>query len=176
MKNKYFLFASMVAILIIVPNVSFAYNSYGRESQTPMGLIIFLSLIFGILGLCLLIKIWGMTNDIKTIKKKILDEELADLKPIEGEMQYRWLRRNMLAGKVDYVKLRLVDNFAKDVERNFNAQKDIDKKEKITQSIRPLVEKLQKQFDKIGEPIPPYIAKMETYNDYFNMFEAEDFK
>ena len=67
-------------------------------------------------------------------------------------------------------------NFAKVVERTFNDQKGIDKKEKMTQSIRPLVEKLQKQFDKIGEPIPQYISKMETYNDYFNMFSAEDFK
>lgn len=175
MKNKYFLFASMVAILIIVPNVSFAYNSYGRESQTPMGLIIFLSLIFGILGLCLLIKIWGMTNDIKTIKKKILDEELADLKPIEGEMQYRWLRRNMLAGKVDYVKLRLVDNFAKDVESTFKKITGTND-EKMNQSIKPHVDKLQKQFDKIGENIPNYISKMTTFNDYFNMFESEDFK
>jgi len=175
MKKKLSIFAIVATILSLAPNASFAYSPYGREPETP-GIIIFLWVVFGVLSVVMFFKIWGMTNDIKTIKKKILDEELADLKAIAGDQQYQWLRKNMLAGKIDYVKLRLVDNFAKVVERTFNDQKGIDKKEKMTQSIRPLVEKLQKQFDKIGEPIPQYISKMETYNDYFNMFSAEDFK
>lgn len=175
MNRKRLLFLLVAVILSLAPNAVFAYSSYGREPETP-GIIIFLWVVFGVLSVVMFFKIWGMTNDIKTIKKKILDEELADLKAIAGDQQYQWLRKNMLAGKIDYVKLRLVDNFAKVVERTFNDQKGIDKTEKMTQSIRPLVEKLQKQFDKIGEPIPQYISKMETYNDYFNMFSAEDFK
>ena len=175
MKGKISISAIAATILALAPNASFAYSSYGRGSETS-GIIIFLWVVFGILGLVLFFKIWGMTNDIKTIKKKILDEELADLKVIDGEDQFRWLRKNMLAGKVDYVKLRLVDNFAKDVERKYYDQKGVDKSEKLAQSIRPFVEKLQKQFAIIGEEIPAYINKMETFNDYFNMFSAEDFK
>ncbi len=175
MRRNTLLLTSTTTILALAPNASFAYSSYGRGSETS-GIIIFLWVVFGILGLVLFFKIWGMTNDIRSIKKKILDTELVDYKAINGEEQLTWLRRNMLAGKIDYVKLRLVDNFAQDVERTFNAQKGIDKNVKLSQSIRPFVEKLQKQFAKIGEEIPAFINKMETYNDYFNMFSNEDFK
>ena len=41
-------------------------------------------------------------------------------------------------------------------------------------SIAPCVEKLKQQFEKIGEPLPPYIAKMTTYGDFVNLFRKDD--
>lgn len=44
-------------------------------------LLVFISLIFGILQIILFFKIWGMTNDIRDIKNKYLSENYNESKP-----------------------------------------------------------------------------------------------
>ena len=44
----------------------------------------------------------------------------------------------------------------------------------LKESIRPYVENLQKQYDKIGEKLPVYIQRMECFGDYYKFFVKED--
>ncbi len=142
-----------------------------------MDALIVVYVIFGIISLVFFFKVWGMTNDIRKIKNKLLNDELTDLYTIDSQSQFDYLRKNLLAGNVDYVKQRLVNNFNNEVVKSFkNFPKGSEKTENLKQSIRPIVEKLAKQLDKIGEQLPGYIKRMETYNDFFNVFTIEDFK
>lgn len=141
-----------------------------------MEVLIVVYVIFGILALILFFKVWGMTSDIRRIKNRLFLDDLDEGK-IERQDQIDSLRSNLLAGDIAYVRQRLINNFYDGVVRSFKAfPKDSDRNANLSQSIRPLVDKLQKQFDKIGEELPNYIKKMETYNDYFNTFTFKDFE
>ncbi len=141
-----------------------------------MEILIVVYVIFGILALILFFKVWGMTTDISKIKNRLFHDEVDEGK-LERQDQIETLRSNLLAGDIAYVKQRLLNNFYEEVRINFKAfPKDSDRNANLSQSIRPLVDKLQKQFDKIGEELPNFIKKMETYNDYYNIFTIKYFK
>lgn len=141
-----------------------------------MEILIVVYVIFGILALILFFKVWGMTTDISKIKNRLFHDEVDEGK-LERQDQIETLRSNLLAGDIAYVKQRLLNNFYEEVRINFKAfPKDSDRNANLSQSIRPLVDKLQKQFDKIGEELPNFIKKMETYNDYYNIFTIKDFE
>lgn len=77
-------------------------------------------------------------------------------------------------GNMDCAKRLLLRKFMRDVTDSYSNLPG-NSTEKKQKSIRPYVENLQKQFEKIGEELPAYIKRMETYDDYNNFFVAEDF-
>ncbi len=167
---------------------SFAYYGYYSSPSfelpgwlTFMGIIM---IVWGILQIILFFKIWGMTNDVQALKKTLSCETTFETK---GQMA-RYIRKNLVLGNMDNVKRILLQNFIDNVEQGYvklnpyGYVKDENGNEKWTslkeqnqkESIRPYVENLQKQFEKIGEELPIYIQRMECYGDYYKMFVKED--
>jgi len=168
--------------------VSSSYAYYGRSSSfelpgwlTFMGLVM---IIWGILEIILFFKIWGMTNDIKEMKKDHFNEIFFESK---GEMA-NYLRKNLVIGNMEKVKRVLLKNFMDNVERGYRelpayvSVKDDNGKEKyinieernLNESITPYVDNLILQYGKIGEEVPVYIKRMKTFRDYYKLFVKEE--
>ena len=77
MKKKLFLSS---AILLLTSSVAFAQyeNSYSASSGITGWLTFYLiiMILFGILQIILFFKIWGMTDDIRKLRKKFVDAEI----------------------------------------------------------------------------------------------------
>ena len=157
----------ILAVLVSVCLSSYAYysdysySSYGTSS--PFSEIIqIIMFIGGILEIILFFKIWGMTNNIKKLKKEYFSESISKI----DQEQFYYLRKNLMLGKTEKVKEALILNFLENIAQNYTNK---------NASIRPYVDNLQKQFDKIGEELPVYISQMNTFGDYYDMFTKEDF-
>ena len=168
----------------------FAYYgdySYSSPKFELPGWLTFMGIImiaWGILEIILFFKIWGMTDDIKALKKDHFSETVFETKDVMA----RYLRKNLVLGNMENVKRTLLKNFIDNVEngygelKSYGYIKDENGNEKwsslvehnLKVSIRPYVENLQKQYDKIGEDLPVYIKRMETFGDYFRLFVEED--
>ena len=125
--------------------------------------IAIISLVAAILQIILFFKVWGMTNDIRELKKDHFSETNL-------ETYYQkaiFARQNLILGKKESVKTLLLKNFIYNLEQNYTGEKD---------SIRPYVESLKKQLSKIGEELPEYISNLETFEDYHKLFTKDDFK
>ena len=146
--------------------------------------IAIVSLVAAILQIMLFFKVWGMTNDIRELKKDHFCESVFDTK---AEMA-RYLRNNLVLGSSENVKKTLLKNFINNVEHFYaemptagyvKDEKGNDKwvrleEKNLDESITPFVENLIYQYDKIGEEVPIYIVRMKTYRDYFKLFVKED--
>ena len=157
----------ILAVLVSVCLSSYAYysdysySSYGTSS--PFSEIIqIIMFIGGILEIILFFKIWGMTNNIKKLKMDHFSESV----PRNDYEKIAYLRRNLMLGKTDTVKQALILNFLENIAQNYTNN---------NASIRPYVENLQKQFDKIGEELPVYISRINTFGDYYQLFTKDDF-
>ena len=183
MKRLFVLTVSMAAA-----SSSFAYyDDYSSSSSGFPGWLTFVGIImiaWGILEIILFFKIWGMTNDVKALKKDHFYEKI-----FETEADMAWfLRKNLVLGNMENVKRILLRNFIDNVEHGYGELKaygyikdenGIDqwtnfKEQNLKESIRPYVENLQKQFDKIGEELPVYIQRMQCFGDYYKLFVKED--
>jgi hypothetical protein len=125
--------------------------------------IAIVSLIAGILQIILFFKIWGMTNDIRELKKDHFCE--TDIETYYQKATFA--RKNLVLGRKEQVKSMLLKNFIHNIEQNYINNE---------QSLRPYVDNLKAQFEKIGEKLPEYIDKMETFDDYYQLFSKDDFK
>ena len=176
--------------IVLLPAISnFAYygdysSSSSREMPEWVSFAGYLMIAWGILEIILFFKIWGMTNDIRAIKKEVFHEG--------GQESYyltaKYLRNNLVLGNIDHVKKVLLSNFIDEINTSYGNlpsrgyEKDENGKNTLVSyeernlkiPIVPYVENLRKQFEKIGEPLPPYINKMATYGDFFNLFTKED--
>ena len=103
-----------------------------------------------------------MTNNVKKLKM----DHFSELLPKNEYEMRAYLRENLMLGKIEKVKQALIMNFIDNVTTNYKNN---------SQSIRPYVENLQKQFDKIGEELPVYISRMNTFGDYYQLFTKKDF-
>lgn len=178
------LFSLSVAVFAV--SNCFAY--YGDYSSSPSfelpWWVIFMGILmiaWGVLEIILFFKIWGMTNDIRALKnahfKQTTNEDPAS--QLINDM-----RKNLLLGDIDKVKKALLVKFANDVKHSYwslpvqghvkdenGIERMVSYKERnLQKSIASYVENLRKQFEKIGEPLPPYINNMATYGDFFNLF------
>jgi len=141
-------------------------------------------IIWGVLEIILFFKIWGMTNDIEALKKDHFNETVFETKA--GMAKY--LRNNLVLGNMKDVKKTLLKNFIDNVEQGYGAlpaggmvtdENGNDKWENfkernLDESIKPYVDNLTLQYNKIGEEVPIYITRMKTFRDYFNLFVKED--
>lgn len=121
-----------------------------------------ISLIAGILQIVLFFKVWGMTNDIRELKK----DHFSDLEANTDFQKAIYVRRNLIVGEKDKAKYLLLKEFLSNISRGYDEN----------ESIRPYVETLRKQLSKIGEELPEYISKLETLGDYRRLFTKDDFK
>lgn len=163
----------------------FAAGRYG-EPELP-GWLTFIGIVmivWGVLEIVLFFKVWGMTNDVNALKKDHFNETVFESK----EQMARYLRRNLVLGNTENVKRTLLKNFIDNVEHGYGElqTEGYEKDEKgddhwvsfrernLMKSVRPYVENLQNQYEKIGEPLPVYIQRMETFNDYYKLFVEDD--
>ena len=181
-------FVLSLSLLTIVSD-SFAY--YGNYSSSPnfelpgwVTFAGFLMIAWGILEIILFFKIWGMTNDVKAIKK----EYLHDMSDESYYLMAKNLRKNLILGNIENVKKVLLTNFMDEIMGSYanlpsqGYEKDENGKDRLVSYkernqkalIAPYVENLRKQFEKIGESLPPYINNMATYGDFLNIFTKED--
>ena len=180
--KRFFMF---VAMLATAASCFAYYGDYSSSSNsgwlTFLGIVL---LIWGVLQIILFFKVWGMTNDIKALKKDHFNEGTFET----NTSLARYLRKNLVLGNMDNVNRILLQDFIDNVESAYGElraygyvtddegnEKYVSLKEQnLKESIRPYVENLQKQFDKIGEELPVYIQRMETFGDYYSLFTKED--
>ena len=80
-------------------------------------------------------------------------------------------------GNKDNVKKALLLNFYNDVEAHFNPygyRYHSTNNSVMEKDIRPYVEKLIKNFAKVGEEVPEHIKEMKTYRDFSELFKPEE--
>ena len=161
--KKFFVFVMLVATASnsYAYYSEYSYSSYGSSSIWSE-IIHIIMFIGGILEIILFFKIWGMTNNIKKLKEDYFSESISKI----NQEQFYYLRKNLLLGKTEKVKQALILNFMENVAQNYTNN---------NASIRPYVDNLKKQFEKIGEVLPVYIDKMNTFGDYYKLFSKEDF-
>lgn len=123
-----------------------------------------------VLSIILFFKVWRMTNDVREIKKHFTI--ISSRTNIHIDDFTEELRKNAILGNIDIAKKILLKNFYEDVQ---NKAESLNRSEYKEKSIRPYVDNLRRQFGKIGEDIPDYIAKMETFADFFNLYVEKDF-
>ncbi len=146
--------------------------------------IAIVSLIAGVLQIILFFKVWGMTNDIKALKKDHFNETVFETKAGMA----RFLRNNLVLGNMENVKKTLLKNFIDNVEHGYGElptggyvkdEKGNDQwvrfeEKNLDESITPYVNNLILQYGKIGEEVPVYIIRMKTFRDYYKLFVKED--
>lgn len=162
------------------------YASGSGSSDDGIGTVITLAaIVFGILNIILFFKIWGMTDDIRALKKDYFCETQFE----SNAEKARFLRKNLILGNRENVKRILLQNFINNVAHAYGElktggyvkdEKGIDvwtefKERNLKESIAPYVKNLMMQYAKIGEEVPVYITRMETFGDYINLFVKEDF-
>ena len=165
------------------------YSDYGYSSSkfempgwfTFMGIVM---IIWGILEIILFFKIWGMTDNIKALKKDHFNETVFETKAGMA----RYLRTNLVLGNIENVKKTLLKNFIDNVERGYGElqtggyikdEKGNDvwvrfEEKNLDEPITPYVDNLILQYGKIGEEVPVYILRMKTFRDYYKLFVKED--
>ncbi len=165
------------------------YGDYGYSSSkfempgwfTFMGIVM---IIWGILEIFLFFKIWGMTDNIKALKKDHFNETVFETKAGMA----RYLRTNLVLGNMENVKKTLLKNFIDNVERGYGElqtdgyikdEKGNDvwvsfEEKNLDEPITPYVDNLILQYGKIGEEVPVYILRMKTFRDYYKLFVKED--
>ena len=146
--------------------------------------IAIVSLVAGVLQIILFFKVWGMTNDVKALKK----DHFCETQFVSYAQTASYLRRNLVLGNMNNVKRILLQNFIDNVEQAYGElkrgdyekdesgrEKWVDYQEKnLNESIVPYVKNLMSQYVKIGEEVPIYITRMETFADYYKLFVKED--
>lgn len=184
MKRQLFL----VAAVITTANCFAYYDDYSSSPSTELpGWVTFagfLMIAWGILEIILFFKIWGMTNDIRALKKDYFHEKTDE----SYYLMAKNLRKNLVLGNIEHVKKTLLTNFMDEIIKSYSKlplqgyERDENGKDRLVSyeeknlrtPIAPYVENLRKQFEKIGEPLPPYINNMATYGDFLNIFTKED--
>lgn len=136
--------------------------------------IVFITFIGAILDIILFFKLWGMTNDIRELKKDHFDNHMPEDVP-----QLRaYLREHYFLGDKDKVKRALILDFLDNLNIKCNSSRssyleadnptlDID--------ITKYVEKLKIQFAKVNLEVPSEILNLKTFRDYYELFKNEDF-
>ena len=181
---------SVITFCLMATLSSFAYydsySSYSHSSSsspwdTIMAIIVFVG---GVLEIILFFKLWGMTNNIKALKKDHFNETVFETKAGMA----RFLRNNLVLGNMENVKKTLLKNFIDNVEHGYSElptggyvkdEKGNDKwvrfeERNLDESIIPYVDNLILQYGKIGEEVPVYITRMKTFRDYYKLFVKED--
>ena len=136
--------------------------------------IVFITFIGAILDIILFFKLWGMTNDIRELKKDHFDNHMPEDVP-----QLRaYLREHYFLGDKDKVKRALILDFLDNLNIKCNSSRssylEADN-QTLDTDITKYVEKLKIQFAKVNLDVPSEILNLKTFRDYYELFKNEDF-
>jgi len=113
-------------------------------------LVIMVSIIISIFNIALFVKIWIMTSDVGKIKNNLL--YVADTDGFRNEM-----RKLLILGDKNSAKKIILNSF-------FEALKNND------DNFIKSKEELRYRFEKIGEPVPNEIMKLNSIEDFKEIF------
>ena len=159
---------SVLAFALTIALSTFAYHSdYSSSGVTIMYIVL---IAWGILNIILFFKIWGMTNNVAMLKKKLVDHS-------HGEDTLKQCRKLMILGRKVEVKEIMINHFFDEVEKecdkvNYSYASALveDFKKK---PIAPYVNKLENNLSSIGEAVPENINKLATFGDYIDLVKIE---
>lgn len=136
--------------------------------------IVFITFIGAILDIILFFKLWGMTNDIRELKKDHFDNHMPEDVP-----QLRaYLREHYFLGDKDKVKRALILDFLDNLNTKCNSSRSSyleANNPTLDTDITKYVEKLKIQFAKVNLDVPSEILNLKTFRDYYELFKNEDF-
>ncbi len=115
-------------------------------------------IIFGILQIILFFKLWEMTNDVRRISEKIGAQPIDTFVKLEQS-----IRKLLLEGKKDQAIDLLKSNLVKDVIGYIYKGYD-------SQIINNLKNNYREYYEKLGEPFPEQIEKINTLSDLEKLF------
>ncbi len=137
--------------------------------------IVFITFIGAILDIILFFKLWGMTNDIRELKKDHFDNHMPEDVP-----QLRaYLREHYFFGDKDKVKRALILDFLDNLNTKCNSSRSSyleANNPTLDTDITKYVEKLKIQFAKVNLDVPSEILNLKTFRDYYELFKNEDFQ
>lgn len=114
-------------------------------------------IIFGILQIILFFKLWGMTNNVKHINRKVGRVSGVDL---------AWeIRKAVLKGDKKKAEDLLLEAFI-----NVMKQKCSEYNEATDEKIAELKFKYEKLYNTIGSELPQSIQNLKTEQDFYNVF------
>ena len=168
-------FALTTALSTFAYYGDYGYSSSRFEMPGWLTFIGIMMIVWGILEIILFFKIWGMTNDVRALKEDHFYEKAQTTS---------FLRKNLILGNIDNVKRILLQKFVDNVEHAYGELQEgvyengvgwVSYKEKnMKESITPYVKTLISQYAKIGEEVPAYITRMETFGDYYSLMTEND--
>lgn len=179
--KRFFCVSTLFSLAMATFASGYYDNSYSSGWITFYAILMF---VWGILQIILFFKVWGMTDDIRALKRDYFNEKDTNNK----ESIDNSLKQYYLQGDLEKVKKILIKQFIDKVESDYLKMKTYDyeqnekgdyvlvsrKEKNLNVSIRSYVERLKKQYELIGEDMPEFINKMETFGDYYNLFEKMD--
>lgn len=116
MKRQLFL----VAAVITTANCFAYYDDYSSSPSTELpGWVTFagfLMIAWGILEIILFFKIWGMTNDIRALKKDFFHKKTDE----SYYLMAKNLRKNLVLGNIEHVKKTLLTNFMDEIIKSYS--------------------------------------------------------
>ena len=132
--------------------------------------IVFITFIGAILDIILFFKLWGMTNDIRELKKDHFDNHMPEDVP-----QLRaYLREHYFLGDKDKVKRALILDFLDNLNIKCNSSRS-SYLEADNPTLDTDITKLKIQFAKVNLDVPSEILNLKTFRDYYELFKNEDF-
>ena len=184
---------TIIALTLVSASSVFAYYgdydyaSYSTPKMEMPWWIVFMSIvmiIWGILNIILFFKLWGMTNDVNILKEELIGKTTFNNR--SEKVVFLW--KSLVEGKTDRVKRELLKNFVVNVKTAYGkipsgdyvkqedgSTKWVDYKEKkMNTSIRPYVENLMMQYARFDAEVPAYIKRMQTFGDFYNIFDLKD--
>ena len=124
--------------------------AYKRPKRIMDTLLIIIGIVFGILQIILFFKIWGMTDDVKSIKKKLRSEEINEV-----DLARVVLKRHMMA-KDDEAESIITDNLLTTIfEVCDEPETSLQFKDNKVKEVQQRAEKLYALIDR---PVPSSIA------------------
>jgi hypothetical protein len=132
-------------------------EEYGKWYYIALLIVI----ILGILNVILFFKIWGMTNDVRILRKKYIPHTSL----------YFEIRRLLLFGNRERVRDLLINRFIDKIEYLYHDETDCDAaRENIDNDFNAAKEELELCFQKIGEELPENIKNLNSCDEFRNSF------
>lgn len=153
--------------LFLITLSSFASSRYGESDNTFPTILMILIIVVSILQIILFFKIWGMTNNVKSILSRIQNSDA----PIDKTDLARKIRKEVVCGNKETAKNLILQNFySLVIGRYYNSASS------KSDSIEEIVAKLKTQLDKIDTELPKEISLLKTYDDFFSIITSDDLK
>lgn len=144
-----------VLSLICVAFVS-CYGGFGAYEGTAL-----LAILGAIVSIAMIVCFFQLVRDVREIRDHFIPRRYKEKSIKEN------LYNDLITGKIDVVREHFLEEFKYNIDRDYN------KNHNLNESIRPYIDELKKRFDIIGESIPEYIDRMQTFDDFYNILNVK---